>query len=73
MAEKLVESLASPKAENLDTLSAAYASAGRFADAVKTATKAAAMAQAEGNARLRGTMQKRLEMYRQKKSLRESL
>ncbi len=73
VAEKLIESLPSPKAENLDTLSAAYASADRFADAIETATKAAALAQAEGNARLRGTMQKRLEKYRQKKSLRESL
>jgi spermidine synthase len=48
----------------LDTLAAAYAAAGRFDEAVKTAQKAADAARAQGQEGLADEIQKRLEPYR---------
>jgi cytochrome c-type biogenesis protein CcmH/NrfG len=48
----------------LGTLAAAYAEAGRFADAVTTTQKALDLATATGNARLAGIHQQFLALYR---------
>ncbi|MHC4395996.1 MAG: tetratricopeptide repeat protein [Planctomycetota bacterium] len=48
----------------LDTLSAAYAAAARFADAVDTAEKALKLAQAEKQEKLVADIQKRLTLYK---------
>ncbi len=52
----------------LDALAAAYASAGRFDDAVRTAEDALALATAAGSERLAGDLRKRLASYRRAKS-----
>ena len=48
----------------LDILAAAYASAGRFADAVETADRGIALARAQGNEELAGQIAQRRELYR---------
>ncbi|MEE9606407.1 MAG: tetratricopeptide repeat protein [Myxococcota bacterium] len=48
----------------LDTLAAAYASAGRFDDAVRAASEAAALAAARGDEALSATIRERLALYR---------
>jgi len=48
----------------LDTLAVAYASAGRFADAVKTAEKARELASASGQEKLATDIEKHLELYK---------
>jgi hypothetical protein len=48
----------------LDTLAAAYASAGQFERAVTTAERAAALATAERNGDLAQHVRKRIELYR---------
>ena len=50
---------------DLDTLAAAYAAAGRYDDAVRTATHAIALAQQVGQTALAGAMERRLAGYRQ--------
>lgn len=47
----------------LGTLAAAYAEAGRFADAVATAQKAIALAQASGNPGFANANQQLLRLY----------
>ena len=56
---------------SLDVLAAAYASAGRFDDAVETAEKALNMAMATNQQRLADEIQKRLESYKIGRSWRE--
>jgi protein O-mannosyl-transferase len=55
----------------LDTLAAAYANAGRFDDAVRTATLAASAAANASRPTLRAGIEKRLELYRARQPLRE--
>jgi len=55
----------------LDTLAAAYAEAGRFDDAIKSAQRAAELAQADGPKQLLGDIQARLLLYRAGKPYRE--
>jgi protein O-mannosyl-transferase len=58
---------------NLDTLAVAYAAAGRFEDAVATAQKAIALAQAAGETNLLKEIEARLELYRSGQPYREPL
>jgi spermidine synthase len=51
-------------AQCLDTLAAAYAAAGRFAEAVITAEQAVQLANSAGQAPLTKLIQARLELYR---------
>lgn len=55
----------------LDTLAAAYASAGQFDKAVATAQKAATLASANGDEALAAEVSQRLTLYRQARSYRE--
>ena len=55
----------------LDTLAAAYAELGQFAEAVKTAEKAIKLAQAAGQKKLAEDIQGRLELYKAKRPYRE--
>jgi spermidine synthase len=48
----------------LDTLAAAYAAAGRFAEAVAAAERAVPLAESGGQAELARRIQSRLELYR---------
>jgi tetratricopeptide (TPR) repeat protein len=48
----------------VDTLAAAYAESGQFAEAVKTAQRAAALAQSSGDTNLAADILRRLELYR---------
>ena len=50
----------------LDTLATAYAEAGRFPDAVRTAEQAVQLAAAAGNRTLVEKIHTRLELYRRK-------
>jgi len=50
--------------ELLDTLAAAYASAGRFSEAIETAEKAIKLAEAAGRKELAETIQNRLKQYK---------
>jgi tetratricopeptide (TPR) repeat protein len=52
----------------LDTLAAAYAAAGRFEKAVKTAQKALDLAEAQQNSQLADSIRKQLERYKQTKN-----
>jgi protein O-mannosyl-transferase len=56
----------------LDTLAAAYAEAGRFPDAIKTAAEAETLASKQGKAALAKKLQARLELYRKGSAFRES-
>jgi tetratricopeptide (TPR) repeat protein len=63
----LAQQLAAGRAEDanaLDTLAAAYAAAGRFAEAVDTASRAAALARAAGNTRMGEEIERRVALYR---------
>jgi len=55
----------------LDTLSAAYAEAGRFPEAVETAKKALDLASASGQTNLSAEIQKRLQLYEAGRAYRE--
>jgi hypothetical protein len=52
-----------PSANLLDTLAAAYAANGRFEEAVHSAEKAVALAEAEGDLALAQAFRKRLSNY----------
>ena len=54
------------------TLAAAYAEAGRFTDAVATASKAAELAAAAGETQFAGINQKLLDLFRAGKPYRDS-
>ena len=57
----------------MDTLAAAYANAGKFDQAVKTAEKAVELAKAAGNQNLADVIQSRLDLYQAKRPYRESV
>ncbi len=59
------------KPEILDTLAAAYAEAGRFPEAVKTAEEARTLAARRGNRALAAAIEKRLALYRKKLPVRD--
>jgi len=54
--------------EYLDTLAAAYAEAGRFEEAVRTARKSLNLARSAGDADLAEEVEKRLQLYKAKKA-----
>jgi tetratricopeptide (TPR) repeat protein len=58
--------------DQLDTLAAAYASAGRFPEAGLTASAAAELARATGQAKLAREIDSRLRLYREKRPFIES-
>jgi Flp pilus assembly protein TadD len=58
-------------AETLDTLAAAYAEAGRFPEAVKTARRAVELAQSADQKELTGQIQVRLHFYQSGQPYRE--
>ena len=58
-------------AETLDTLAAAYAEAGRFPEAVKTARRAVELAQSADQKELTGQIQVRLHLYQSGQPYRE--
>ena len=67
MAEKAVHLTKEKSPELLDTLAAAYAEAGRFAEAVATASGAADLASSSRQTDLAGVIRARLEYYKNKK------
>jgi tetratricopeptide (TPR) repeat protein len=64
LARRACELTKDEKADRLDTLAAAYAAAGRFEEAVKTAKQAVDMAKAEGKEEQVGEIQNRMELYK---------
>jgi tetratricopeptide (TPR) repeat protein len=65
LAERCCELTGHRVAAALDTLAAAYAEAGRFGEAIKTASKAIDMATAAGNEKLAQKIHVRVVLYRQ--------
>jgi protein O-mannosyl-transferase len=63
-AKRACESTGYKDPEFVDTLAAAYASAGRFSEAIETAEKAIKLAEAAGQKELAETIQNRLEQYK---------
>lgn len=63
LAEHVVFALRKTSPEALDTLAAAYAEAGRFDDAVRTARRAIAVADRRGDDALAAEIGERLELY----------
>ena len=64
LAGKAVELSRGQSAEILGTLAAAYAETGRFADAVRTADRAANLASAHGDSKLADACRAQLTVYR---------
>jgi len=64
LARRACELTGDKKAEHLDTLAAAYAAAGRFEEAVKTAGQAIETAKTEGREDLVSEIQGRMELYK---------
>ncbi len=64
IAEQICAAAQSPTANQLDTLAAAYAAAGRFDKAVSTAEEAIRFAEAAQDAALTARIRRRLELYR---------
>jgi tetratricopeptide (TPR) repeat protein len=64
--------LSAGDADTLNTLAAAYAEAGRFPDAVRTAKEALRAATAQGNQGLADSLRKRIEIYGQRRPWRDS-
>jgi protein O-mannosyl-transferase len=71
LAERAVTLTRSEVPVMLGTLAAAYAEAGRFAEAVETGERACAVAQAAGETELLQRNRQLLELYRAKKAYRE--
>jgi tetratricopeptide (TPR) repeat protein len=71
-AESACNAVRPPPAKYLDALAAAYAEAGRFADAVATAEKALAAAESAKQTGLAQAIGNRLVLYREKRPFRES-
>lgn len=64
IAEMVVGSSEVRNSSLLDTLAAAYAAAGRYEEAVRTATEASQLADADGNVALRDEIAGKLSLYR---------
>jgi protein O-mannosyl-transferase len=71
MAQKAYKLAGGSDPAYLDTLAAAYAEAGRFPDAIKTAREGEALAMQRGASALAKSIHKRLELYRNLKAARE--
>ena len=72
-AETLCRETQARTAENLDTLAAAYAEAGRFDDAIKTINEAIRAAKTDGDLQTSRGLQKRLLLYKQEEPFRDAL
>ncbi len=72
LAEKACQLTERPDARVLDILAAAYAEAGRFPDALRTAEMAIQLALATGDEKRAGVVQQRVELYQQRKPFRRS-
>jgi protein O-mannosyl-transferase len=72
LATRAVELAGTNNAGILDTMAAAYAEAGRFAEAVATAQQAEISAVAAGQKELAGQIQRRLALYRANQSYQDS-
>jgi hypothetical protein len=64
LAQQACELIGNRRAGYLDTLAAAYAAAGQFSEAVATAQMAIELARADGQPKLAGEFEARLELYR---------
>jgi len=71
LASAMLASAGARTAGNLDTMAAAYASAGQFDQAVRTAEEAVRLATAKGNTEQADRIGKRLQLYRNSKPYRE--
>jgi spermidine synthase len=67
LAEGLRDETREPGANLLDTLAAAYAAAGRFDEAIRSAEQAATLAEAEGDLALAQTFRRRISDYQSRK------
>ena len=67
LAEGLLSEAREPSANVLDTLAAAYAAAGRFDEAIRSAEQAVALAEAEGAFALAQAFRTRISSYRSRK------
>jgi tetratricopeptide (TPR) repeat protein len=72
LAERACEMTRNQAAAYLDTLAAAYAAAGRFAEAMATGRKAVELAQSAGQSQLAKEINARLELYRSGHAYRRS-
>ena len=72
LAQRACELDRQDNAQCLDTLAAAYAAAGRFADAILTAQRAGQLAESAGQTRLAASIQARLDLYRAARPYRET-
>ena len=72
LAQKAVKLSGGKYAELFDTLAAAYAEAGQFADAVRTANEALEKATAQGNSALAESLRRRLKLYGEGKPWRDA-
>lgn len=72
LAEALVNEAQTRDPNEIDTLAAAYAAAGRFDDAVRTASQAASLAAERGQIQLAETIRSRVEIYRSQRPYVES-
>jgi tetratricopeptide (TPR) repeat protein len=67
LARRAIEAIGAREPTTLSTLAAAYAEAGRFAEAVETAQQAAALARQQGNSDLLKSIEEELALYRSHK------
>jgi protein O-mannosyl-transferase len=65
LAEALVRDARKSDANSLDTLAAAYAAAGRFDEAIRTATQAETIAMEQGDSEVGDQIRSRLALYRE--------
>ena len=72
LAESLVREAEKPDPNWLDTLAAAYAAAGRFEDATRVASQAAALAQEQGQTGIGEQIRARLALYRERRAFVEA-
>ena len=72
VAQRAVALTGGREASALDTLAAAQAEAGRFAEAVDTAGRALALASGQNNAVLAGALRTRIKLYQEHSPYRES-
>ena len=68
LAESLPRETEKPDPNWLDTLAAAYAAAGRFDEATRVASQAAALAKEQGKFELGEQIRARLELYRERRA-----